>query len=378
MSLTNADVDAVLQDPLQVAMNSGRPVVLYVSNNVPVELIHACGCFPLQLPTAPRADYGRADRYLEPNFDPMVRAALEQLLAGELDKASLLVLPRTIDAWQRLYYYLCELQRSFGESVPEPFLYDLQQLPTEASADYNAVSTELLAKRLQALGGVTLTDDALTGAIEHYNRIRAQLRGLIGRRWKQPSKLRGADALDLYTAAGRLDADRLERALDSLLAMRGEAAPGRRVLLVGSPHDSAAVHRAIERAGGQVVADFHARGDWSLAPDLALESSLDPPASGAPLRAISRHYHERTLSTRSMALTASALTELARASAAEVAIFFYYAEEEALTWDFPAQSQALAAGGVPSLLLPQQAYPPTADLEARVKEFLQHVFGDQP
>src|SRR4051812_18709064 len=129
MPLDDSDLSAVLHEPLSAARASARPLVIFASNNIPVELIDAAGCFPLQLPTAPRSATARADHYLESRFDPMVRCALEQLLSGELDPARLVVLPRSIDSWQRLYYYLCELGRSFGERVPELFLYDLQQLP---------------------------------------------------------------------------------------------------------------------------------------------------------------------------------------------------------------------------------------------------------
>src|SRR5689334_12077516 len=150
MTLLDTRLTSVLKDPLSAAKASGKPIVLYVSNDIPIELIHASGCFPLQLPTAARSEYTRADRYLEPNFEPMVRSALEQLLQGELNAASLLVLPRSNDAWQRLYYYLCELARSFGEHIPEPFMFDLQKLPTESSAHYNLQSIELFAHKLQA------------------------------------------------------------------------------------------------------------------------------------------------------------------------------------------------------------------------------------
>ena len=205
MTVEDARLSTVLDAPLSAAVASQRPIVLYVSNNVPLELIWACGCFPLQLPTAPRANYDLADRYLEPNFEPMVRSALEQLLSGELNAASLLVLPRTLDAWQRLYYYLCELTRSFGERLPEPFLYDLQQQPNASSAQYNLESTRLFAEKLQALSGTQLTAAALQESTALFNRLRAELSQLKLRRYQRPCQLSGAAALKLFSAAQRQD-----------------------------------------------------------------------------------------------------------------------------------------------------------------------------
>lgn len=363
MTLADPRLASVLSDPLSAARASGRPIVLYVSNDIPIELIYASGCFPLQLPTAPRADhdYRRADHYLEPNFEPMVRSALEQLLQGELNDASLLVLPRSSDAWQRLYYYLCELRRSFGERVPEPFLYDLQKLPSESSARYNAQSTLLFAQKLQALSGKPLDDSALAGSIVLYNRVRSELQRYLARRYERPSRLAGAAALELFMAAQRQDPSVVEAALRDLHGAPSEIAQGIPTLLIGSAHDTSALHQAIARAGGQVVSDFHSRGDWSFGPPI--------PEAGDALAALSEHYHRQSLSTRSYPLPLSALLDLAAKSGAEAAVFFYYNEEEGLTWDHPAQVAALASRGIRSLLLARQSYPPSAEVAIPLRAF---------
>ena len=67
-------------DPLAAARAhkaGGGRVVGFMSNNVPVELIHAAGCFPLQLPPAPREPTPLADAYMEVLFDPLVRSVFE-------------------------------------------------------------------------------------------------------------------------------------------------------------------------------------------------------------------------------------------------------------------------------------------------------------
>lgn len=365
MTLAEPRFRSVLSDPLSAARASGRPIVLYVANDIPVELIYAAGCFPLQLPTAPRADYSRADYYLEPNFEPMVRAALEQLLQGELNDASLLVLPRSSDAWQRLYYYLCELSRSFRERLPEPFLYDLQKLPTESSAHYNLQSTALFAQKLGALSGNPPDDATLSWSIALYNALRRELQKLLHRRFERPIRLAGADALELFTAVQRQDP---EVALAALQALNEDPAAGPAegvpTLLVGSAHDTPVLHHAIAHAGGQVVAEFHSRGDWSFGPVIS--------EGGSPLAAISEHYHRHSLSTRSHPPPLSALLDLAAVSGAQAAVFFYYNEEEGLTWDHPAQVAALQARGVRSLLLSRQPYPASVEVEDPLRAFFQN------
>ena len=353
----------VLRDPLCAARESGQPVVLFVSNNVPLELIHAAGCFPLQLPTAPRERAPRADHYLEAGFEPTVRCALEQLLGGELAIARLLVLPRTIDAWQRFYYYACELGRSFGERLPEPFLYNLLHTPFPSSAQYNLQSTRALSDKLAALSGRAVTDDALAGSIALYNRLRGKLARLIARRRATPCQLPGTTALELYTASQRIAPERFETVLDALLGSQPCAAPGVRTLLIGSAHDTPALHAMIARAGGQVVADYHWRGDllWGA------QVRADLP----PLEALAEHCHRDTLSTRTFPTPLDRLLVLAADSGAEVAVFCYYAEEEALTWDHPAQAAALQARGLRSMVLERESYPPRPEAEARLRAFFE-------
>jgi benzoyl-CoA reductase/2-hydroxyglutaryl-CoA dehydratase subunit BcrC/BadD/HgdB len=112
---------------------AGGKVVGYLSNNVPVELIHAAGAFPLQLVARP-GPTPTADKYMEDLFDPVVRSVFDQALTGALDFVDLIVLPRSNDSFQRLYYYLSEIQRTGAASTPEATLYDVQMLPTASSA----------------------------------------------------------------------------------------------------------------------------------------------------------------------------------------------------------------------------------------------------
>jgi benzoyl-CoA reductase/2-hydroxyglutaryl-CoA dehydratase subunit BcrC/BadD/HgdB len=359
------ELAAVLRDPLHAARASGRPIVMFASNNVPVELIHAAGCFPLQWPTAPLAATPLADRYLEAGFDPMARSALEQLLRGEWSDVQLLILPRTIDSLQRLYYYLCELRRSFSETLPEPFLYDLLHTPFDTSASHNLASTRALLQRLEAvLGSLPVSDLQLAASVATYDRVRGKLATILARRHAEPCRLAGEHALELYTVAQRVLPEVFESTLDRLLATQPGAAPGVRVLLAGSAHDTPALHRHVANAGGQVVADFHWRGDLLFGPPI--DRSRD-------LTALTEHYHRHSLSCRTYPVPIPDLLESARSSRAQLALFFYYNEEEALTWDYPAQRDALKVLGIESFALERQPYPPTDAVEPSIREFIARV-----
>ena len=118
----------------------------------------------------------------------------------------------------------------------------------------------------------------------------------------------------------------------------------------------------IAEAGGEVVGDFHWRGDLLFGPPVA--------ESGDPLRAITQHYHRDSVSSRTFPSEVDSLVAFAGAAGAEAAVFFYYAEEEALVWDFPAQRQALEAAGVATLGLSLQPWPADDRVREPLRAFL--------
>lgn len=354
------------EDPLAAAKAfkaGGGKVVGYMTNNVPVELIVAAGAFPLQLPTRPGAPTPNADRYMESLFDPMVRSVFERILVGEFDFLDLIVLPRSVDSFQRFYYYLCELRRTGTAAVPEPFLYDLQKLPGEASAAYNLDRTRDFAAKLRALTGSVMDPEAIARAIDAYNQLRKALSALSERR-HAPASLTGEAAFLAYAAVGCDLPDVVEAAVAARLAEAETPLPaGPRLLLIGSAQDQPVLHRVVAGAGGEVVGDYHWRGEPLLGPTIEVADD--------PLDAISDHYHRRSFATRSYPPSTEDVVNLAKATGADAAIFFYFAEEEALVWDGPAQVAALEAMGLRTLVLNAQAYPPSPDNLQAIVPFLQ-------
>jgi hypothetical protein len=139
MNTTHASsLTTLIDDPLQVARaeaRDGSRVIGYVGNDVPVALIMASGALPLRLRGGTHAGTARADQYLESAYSPESRGVAEQWLSGELDFIEAVVFPRTDDSAQRLYYYLCELQRRGLCAGPRPLLYDVANLARPMSAE---------------------------------------------------------------------------------------------------------------------------------------------------------------------------------------------------------------------------------------------------
>lgn len=332
----------------------GGKVVGYLTNTSPTELIVAAGAFPLQL-AAGAIHTPLADRYMEDLFDPIVRAVFEGMLAGRYDFVDAVILPRTSDSVQRLYYYLCEIRRMGEAKVPEPLLFDLLHTPWYSSAEYNFSRITELKAGLERVTGTPVTDAALTSAIAAANARRVAMRSLVALR--REGRVTGVQANRVFAAKGAMAGPDFDAALAAVLAAPGPVSEAPRVVIAGSPLDTCALHSLVEAAGGLVVGDFHEFGEPMIGPEV--EAGPDP------LRALMAHYHRDVASSRTFPQSPKPLVDFAKACGASGVIFNFYAEEEALTWEYPAQRRALEAEGIATLCFEGQPHRPNPLLFAQ-------------
>jgi len=179
---------------------AGGTVIGYAGFEIPVELIIAAGAMPVQLSGLMPADSKLADKYLEDSFEPFVRVLAEQYLQGNLDFLKHIILPRSNDSAQRLYYYLCELRRSKGVCGPEPLIYDLAKIPRETSRLYSEQSTRRLASEIGTI------EADLPKAISRRNQRRWLFDALNRARIRQRN-MQGSFIDRVYRASDLCDAD---------------------------------------------------------------------------------------------------------------------------------------------------------------------------
>jgi hypothetical protein len=151
----------------------------------------------------------------------------------------------------------------------------------------------------------------------------------------------GVEAQAVFAASQAMASDAFVAALEALRAEAPGAQRGPRVVLAGSGQPTPALHRVVEGAGGVVVGDFHEFGEPMAGPPI--------PEGRAPLRAIVEHYHRHVASSRTFPQVAGRIVDFVQAARAEAVIFYYPFEEEALTWEYPAQRDALHQAGVATL-----------------------------
>ena len=119
-----------------------------VGQNLPLEVLRATGRFAGPLAWDVDRAFPRASQWLESKFPLWAFSILEDWSAGSLDHLSHVVFSRGDDSAQRLYYYVCELQRQGLLTGPEPLIFDLAQIPRESSLARTELAVTNLAERL--------------------------------------------------------------------------------------------------------------------------------------------------------------------------------------------------------------------------------------
>jgi hypothetical protein len=344
------------QDPqaaARQAAGAGVRVIGHVGDGVPVALLLAAGALPVRLRGRPDADTSRADAFVESSFPTEHRVIASQWLAGDLDHLDAVVFARGDDAGQRLYYYLCELQRRGLCAGPRALLFDGAGLSRAASLEHTRASVRLLANELGA------DADSLPGALE---RLAARTRVLDQAReqGRAGEALAGSFIWRLQFIAdcdGREDF--AERARQWIRQAPRMTAP-RRVLLSGDQLPDDRMHLELERVGASVVME------------LTGSSVATPDSTRDPLDAIADATRCCESPALSMRRDARWLADAARAHRIDSAVLWLSEQDEALPWEIARQVRELRADGVPTLLLARQPWRITAATLEQVTSFIQN------
>lgn len=283
--------------------------------NLPLDVLIASGRYAGPIPVDADRPLARSTDWLESKFAPWTKSVLEGWAAGELDHLDAVVFSRADDSSQRLYYYVCELQRRGLIKGPEAIIVDIAKIPRPSSVARTIHAVRGLCVRL----GVS--DQALNEAIRASNARR--------------------------------------RAVVTL-------PEGRRCLIEGTPLPDGRLHRVVEAAGFVPVGDTLAE-EWANSGPLIAEDTSDPAA------AIGEQLHAAPIGPRSFADPAQELLARIKAVDAQAAIIWRIEEDEAQAWHLPAQRRALAETGVPSLILTRRDWQAKDGAAEEIADFLQSV-----
>jgi hypothetical protein len=347
-------LQALMDDPLQVAhaaASSGTSVVGFVGDEVPVSLIVAAGALPVRLHSVAGKPTARADQFLESAHAPELRIIVERWLTGELDFLSAVIFSRTDDSAQRIYYYLCELQRRGLCGGPRPLLFDLAKIARPTSIAHSRESTRRLAEEL----GVK--DSNLATAVQRVAKRGALLADLRSRR-HAGAPLPGGIAWRIHHAAACDWREEFDDATRHWLASAPVLSNPRRIVLAGDPPPDDSLHRAIESAGGSVVLELteSVHGELPANADLMNAVAEDLHACRSPVWAMREDRH-----------WTSSCAERVQADAV---VFWLIEENEALPWEIARQVRDLREKRIPTLLLTRQPWKVDEPARKQLKDFV--------
>jgi hypothetical protein len=283
--------------------------------NLPLDLVAATGRDAGPLAFDPNRPAPRARQWLESKFAPWAPPVLEAWAQGAYDGIDQVLFSRADDTSQRLYYYLCELQRRGAIAGPEPLICDIAKIARPTSLARTVAKLRDLAERL----GVA--DQALETAIVAANRQR------------------GAAPV---------------------------MACGKACLLAGTAPADRRLHEAVAAAGFVPVGR-------TLAEDWADLGPLIEEGTGDPLSALGRQMHLREGGSRSFADPAALLGRAVAQAKAAAVVLWRIEEDEAQTWHLPAERRLLEASGVPHLVLTRRDWLARDGAAGEITTFLQGV-----
>jgi hypothetical protein len=318
-------------DPLATARKVSSPVG-YVGSDFPLDIALVEERVFCHLPWQRSMPTPLADAWLESTFPGWARSMLQDWADGHFDIFECVVFTRGDDATQRLYYYVCELQRQGRLGGPRALILDVATIPRASSQQHCEQALRTLLAELQ------LDSKSLISGVARANRQR-RLFNWLEKECKLPGHLRE------NIARAALFHDPLPLLSHLQLHATGEMP---RLYLAGSAPPDDSLHRVAEANGWNIVGEMHARS--LLRHGEPLELGEDPLPQLAS-RLNQQLHGPRCFSDRTGLLQA----ELER-TGAQAVVFWLTREDEALVWELAAQLQLCTRMGVASLRLTQSSW----------------------
>jgi hypothetical protein len=354
-------IHRLLLEPMRFAREAaraGRRVIGYAGGDIPVEIILAAGALPVRLSGRADKPTPLADEIIERAFHPETRSIAEQWIGGELDFLDAILLPRSDDSAQRLYYYVSELQRRTARRGPKPLICESAGINRRSSELHTIAATLRLAHELGA------RESELSNAAAEVEEA-ARLVNRIAELRSAEAPLSGSVALNMARALQYCWNREFRAQLQGPLDATRAAGPVRRVMLVGNAPADSRIHDAIEAHGGSVVSEL-TDAKW-------FPHELSEASAARSFEEVGSRLHARTTLPQFLARFPEAVVTRARAVRADAVVIWMIDEDNALGWQLPDQLRALERAAIPTLALTREKWNADADTLARIGGFVTSV-----
>jgi len=326
MSAAQQWLNKALADPLATARVATAPVG-YVGSDFPLDIALIEERVFCHLPWQSILPTPKADAWLESTFPGWARSMLQDWADGRFDMFECVVFTRGDDAAQRLYYYVCELQRQGLLRGPRALILDVAAIPRASSQRHceHALRTLLTELRLDSrclISGVA----------------RANLQRRLFIWLEQECKLPGHFRENIARAA--LFHDPMPLLVDLQLPVAMNLP---RLYLAGSAPPDDSLHRVAEANGWNIVGELHARSLLRHGEPMELDKD--------PLPQLANRLNQQLHGPRCFTDRTGVLQAELERNGAQAVVFWLTREDEALAWELASQLQLCARMGIATLSL---------------------------
>ena len=272
-------------DAVKSWKREGKKVMGWVCIYVPEEVIYAAGMLPFRITgDNEELELKKAEAYLYINTCSFARTGFELAIEGKLDFLDGLVTAETCDGSRRLHDVWLRYQ-----NTPFLHIFYVPRKFTERAHRMYLADIEDWRSQLGEFAGIEIDDNALSQAIQTYNRGRELLQQLFELRKREYPPITGAEALEVVKAAMRIPRaqfnELMEQLLDEIDRTGREIRKRTRLMILGSILTNSTWIESLESMDAVVVTDELCSGTryfWEQ-----VETGLPP------MEALARHYFNR-------------------------------------------------------------------------------------
>ncbi len=346
------------------AKKTGKKLVGWVAPYAPEEIIYAAGAIPVGL-WGGNVELQNARTYLPSFACSIMQSILEYETRGTYDCLNAVIIPAPCDTLK------CIGQKWKGKCPAVPFVHP-QNRQSEASLEFLADQYKMLCYRLEPILGVTITEEALSGSIEFYNKYRAAMREFTKVAADYPRIITPTVRHNIIKAGFFMDKKDylplIEGLTNELRKDQPEEWNGKRVVVTGITMEP------------NELLDIFGQFDISIAADdLAQESrqfTTDVPYMAEPVYALAQQWRNRvcSLAFDPYKSRINSLIETVRAKKADglvIALMKFCDPEE---YDVPIILDACKKTGIPCLTIEiDQQATSVEQIRTRLQSFAENM-----
>lgn len=323
----------------------GQKVIGWLPTDVPEELIHAAGAFPIGI-LGTNANIRLADAHLQTWACSLMRGCLEQGLNGTLDFLDGLIIPHKCDTTRMLVGI-------WRHTVNTPYIDNYllpRQVDRPSARTYLKGELARLKGNLEQAAGKLITDEALRASINIYNQNRRALRRLYEYHAQNTGAISSRALYTVIKAAMFMDKAEHTALVEELLQELSAITPVKdqriRLAISGGVWEPPEILDMLEELGAVVVADDLLTGARYLGPDVALEADLLDAMAVRQLSKIPFGGFDSIIRERR-----AFLVETVKKAEAQGLLFLHLKFCEPENYDYNDMREAMNQAGIPNIRL---------------------------